>query len=232
MTTVERLRPGDLVVSGDRSAVFVGYTAHPLYPSLALVIWHVTGEPGRWSHDALYLHQDVGTVEPGSHSQRMQRLKHALHEGQTQPDLAGPEDGLPPLETAAAPDLELAVRTMGVLSTYGGFLRAALAGIYAERLRAADISAADDSDLEAVPLSRPEDLAVGDPTGPWAQLGAHLVERLAWLQSSASRNRPQELEVRAIIHRMHVLAGVQDSPTCPNCKEGRAEHLPEPLPGS
>lgn len=60
---------------GER-AVFVAVSfPHPLYPSLALVIWRLdTG----WSHDALSLNQDVGEPVPDGHVARTARLRKAL----------------------------------------------------------------------------------------------------------------------------------------------------------
>jgi len=43
---------------------------------------------------------------------------------------------LPLTEDATQEDLELAVSVLGPLAIYGGFLRAVLGGIYAERDRA------------------------------------------------------------------------------------------------
>lgn len=43
------------------------------------------------------------------------------------------EDGWPILENASTPDLIRAAQAVGGLAHYGNFLRAALAGIYAER---------------------------------------------------------------------------------------------------
>lgn len=47
---------------------------------------------------------------------------------------------LPRLEDATREDLELAVSTLGEVAMYGGFLRAALAAIYAERERIAALA--------------------------------------------------------------------------------------------
>jgi len=44
---------------------------------------------------------------------------------------------LPELADASEEDLRLAIASVATLATYGGFLRAALAGIYAERARRA-----------------------------------------------------------------------------------------------
>ena len=42
---------------------------------------------------------------------------------------------LPELEAATVADLRLAAKALGSLARYGGFMRATLAGIYAERNR-------------------------------------------------------------------------------------------------
>lgn len=46
------------------------------------------------------------------------------------------ETELPRFGDATINDLQLAVNALGSYATYGGFVRAALAGIYAERERA------------------------------------------------------------------------------------------------
>jgi hypothetical protein len=78
--TVMELRPGDEVSlvapEGVRTAVFVAETAHPLWPSLRLVIWWL--DTGEWSHDALSAMQDVGPVQPSTDDERVERLKAAL----------------------------------------------------------------------------------------------------------------------------------------------------------
>jgi hypothetical protein len=42
-------------------------------------------------------------------------------------------EGLPTLEDASQEDLDLALAAVGSFAMYGGFIRAALAGIYTER---------------------------------------------------------------------------------------------------
>ena len=79
MSTVEELRPGDLVTNGGMSAVFIARTYHPLFAGFQLVIWRVLGQPEPWSHDALYLNQDVGEiVQPDDAEERTRRLRGAL----------------------------------------------------------------------------------------------------------------------------------------------------------
>jgi hypothetical protein len=80
MATVSALAPGDLVTSGDASAVFITRTVHPDYPTLMLVIWHVD-EPADWrgwSFDALRPDQEVGQVIPSTIRERADRLRTAL----------------------------------------------------------------------------------------------------------------------------------------------------------
>lgn len=64
-----------------------------------------------------------------------------------------PGGELPRLEDATEGDLRLAAVTLGPLAMYGGFLRAVLAGIYAERahqaLLKADQDAVADDDVVA-----------------------------------------------------------------------------------
>jgi hypothetical protein len=80
MATVMELLPGDEVSvvapEGAKTAVFVAETAHPLWPSLRLVVWRL--DSGEWSHDALSALQEVGTVRPSSSAERVERLRAAL----------------------------------------------------------------------------------------------------------------------------------------------------------
>ncbi len=78
VSTVAELRPGDLVSNGGMSAVFVARAQHPLFAGFQLVIWRLLGGPEKWSHDALYLSQDVGEVQPGGADERVRRLRESL----------------------------------------------------------------------------------------------------------------------------------------------------------
>lgn len=84
MATVAELAPGDLVTSGDASAVFITRMVHPDHPTLMLVIWHVD-EPADWrgwSFDALDPRQEVGQVTPSTIADRAGRLCAALEGSQ------------------------------------------------------------------------------------------------------------------------------------------------------
>lgn len=75
MAKVSDLKPGDLVSSGDTTALYVTRCWHPLYPRLAMVIWRL-GD--RWSFDALELRQEVGDVVSSTAGEREQRLRAVL----------------------------------------------------------------------------------------------------------------------------------------------------------
>lgn len=77
MATVADLMPGDLVVSGGMSGVFIHRGEHPLYPPLMLVIWRL--DDGTISLDALAANQEVDAVAPASAAERYRRLDEAIH---------------------------------------------------------------------------------------------------------------------------------------------------------
>lgn len=81
MSAVGDLSPGDLVTLSvtDLSAVFIARTEHPLWPHLQLVIWKMPD--GSWSHDALFAHQEIGTITPSAPEERTARLRRALWNG-------------------------------------------------------------------------------------------------------------------------------------------------------
>jgi hypothetical protein len=73
------LLPGDLVVLGGQSAVFITRTQHPIFPSLQLVIWKMPdGWDFEWSLDALSADQEVGVVIGSTGDERMERLRKAM----------------------------------------------------------------------------------------------------------------------------------------------------------
>lgn len=62
MAKVIDLQPGDRVVNGGRTAVFIARTRHPAWPALELVIWRLCDET--ICLDALRIQQEVGKVIP------------------------------------------------------------------------------------------------------------------------------------------------------------------------
>ncbi len=73
------LLPGDKVElpGTSRWAIYVGRVIpHPIYPTLALVIWRL--DDGTWSHDALDPQQDVGNVTTRSNDKRQANLRWAF----------------------------------------------------------------------------------------------------------------------------------------------------------
>lgn len=71
---VNELTPGDIV----NGYVFVGMIApHPIFPGLALVIWHDSRER-KWSHDALDARQEVDQPEQMNSFTRTAALRRAL----------------------------------------------------------------------------------------------------------------------------------------------------------
>lgn len=71
-------------------------------------------------------------------------------------------DEPPRMEGATQADLLLAMRACGPNARYGGFVRVALAAIYAERARAAEVS--EDTGVYARYFFQTED---GDEVGPF-----------------------------------------------------------------
>jgi hypothetical protein len=76
LVTVNKLRPGDLVTMGYRSAVFIARDDHPGYPGFQLVIWRL--DDGTISADALLAHQEVGKVDECTSEVRIERLLGAI----------------------------------------------------------------------------------------------------------------------------------------------------------
>jgi len=75
--TVKQLRPGDKVVLGDQSAVFIASEPHPIHAPLRLVIWEL--DNGEWSLDALSPDQEVGELVPGQNGPvRWSRIRRAF----------------------------------------------------------------------------------------------------------------------------------------------------------
>jgi hypothetical protein len=72
------LRPGDEVRLSGVQAVYIGRTAHPLWPALELVVWRM-GD-GSVSFDALNAVQEIGEMLMVSRPQRLERLRKALAE--------------------------------------------------------------------------------------------------------------------------------------------------------
>lgn len=77
MATVADLIPGDLVVLGGMSGVFISRGTHPIWPHLMLVTWWLP-VAGEWSHDALDYRQEVGDVASATGLERLGRLRSAL----------------------------------------------------------------------------------------------------------------------------------------------------------
>ena len=76
MTTVEELRPGDLVTSGAARAVFIASCPHPVWHSSLLVIWRM--DDGSIGLDVLRPGDEVGDVQPIEPAARADRLAHAI----------------------------------------------------------------------------------------------------------------------------------------------------------
>lgn len=80
---ISDLKPGDQwFIDDDHGATFVGaFTPHPVYPSLALVIWWLHHEQ-RWSLDALRITQEIpGRLVPVGEHHRMRNLRQVLMPG-------------------------------------------------------------------------------------------------------------------------------------------------------
>jgi hypothetical protein len=76
MNRVDELIPGDRIQVLGRTSTYVGRLSHPIWKHLQLVIWRM--DDGTWSHDALDIRQEVGSIQPTTPEQRMQCLKQAL----------------------------------------------------------------------------------------------------------------------------------------------------------
>jgi hypothetical protein len=76
---VNELVPGQMfdMPFGDRATFIARSAPHPIYPSLALVIWWLDDGDG-WSFDALSPAQDVGEALPSSPSERQARVRTVL----------------------------------------------------------------------------------------------------------------------------------------------------------
>lgn len=70
------LLPGDVVRLGDGSACFIARTAHPVYPTLQMVVWRL--HTGEWSHDALDPAQVVGDRDEVDDDLRAKRLRFSF----------------------------------------------------------------------------------------------------------------------------------------------------------
>jgi hypothetical protein len=76
---VRDLVPGDVVWREEMpgvEAIFVARTDHPLFRSLQLVVWRMND--GTWSHDALDVDQEVGSVTLTTPEERLASLRRAL----------------------------------------------------------------------------------------------------------------------------------------------------------
>jgi hypothetical protein len=76
---VRDLVPGDVVWREEMpgvEATFVARTDHPIWPRLQLVVWKIND--GSWSHDALSIDQEVGSVTLTAPEERLASLRRAL----------------------------------------------------------------------------------------------------------------------------------------------------------